>query len=604
MSQTKWILTLSLFAGIVQGFGQTRPNFVFILADDQSWNGTSVRMDPQRPESKSDFYLTPRLENFAKTGMVFSQGYAPAPKCAPSRISILTGKTTARLHFTFTDNIKDAGTRLREPLTELAIPDSLTTIAEWLKSRNWGYSTAHFGKWHLSGGGPARNGFDRSDGDTGNPDGNQGGLVQVNPRKIFSITDSACAFMADAVRQGKPFFVQLSHHAPRKPIETRQASLTEWSNPVLHPPGQRHKDPEYAAMMSDMDAGLGILFDSIKALGLDASTYIIYVADNGAGGNNFPLNGGKAACEEGGIRVPFIIAGPGIAKGVYNPFAVSGYDLFPTIAALAAQGSPVTLPSGIDGISLLSVIKPSGGTPINRPQGLYFHCPHYNENTFPQSALVDGALKLLVDYDAGTIALYNLDNDIGETKDLSTQQAETSRAMTIRLRDYLKTIQARMVTLNPEFTGFSGPAEDLDNDKLPDSWEFRELLTDRMGASDDPDKDGFSNLDEWKLATDPYRPQGTTSTVVRQPVASEIFRIIQNPFNEALSIAVLPPFQNEKLDVVLSDLSGKAVLRYTAQAGPSILLSTGTLPAGNYFLYVRASSGTTQTISLQKHQNH
>jgi len=233
MFNLKWLLALSLLGGLVRGAGQNRPNFVFILADDQSWNGTSVLMDPQRADSRSDFHRTPRLETFARTGIIFSQGYAPAPKCSPSRISILTGKSNARLQFTFTDNIKDAGTRLREPQTELVIADSLITIAEWLQKQQWGYLTAHYGKWHLNGKGPAFHGFQRSDGETGNDDGNQGGLIQNNPRKIFSITDSACTFMADAVRLGKPFFVQISHHAPRKPIETRQATLTEWSNTAL-----------------------------------------------------------------------------------------------------------------------------------------------------------------------------------------------------------------------------------------------------------------------------------------------------------------------------------------------------------------------------------
>lgn len=103
--------------------------------------------------------------------------------------------------------------------------------------------------------------------------------------------------MADAVRLGKPFFVQISHHAPRKPIETRQATLTEWSNTALHPPGQRHKDPEYAAMLADMDVGLGILFDKIKSLGIDSNTYI--AVETPAGGvQKIPLASLSAADAE------------------------------------------------------------------------------------------------------------------------------------------------------------------------------------------------------------------------------------------------------------------------------------------------------------------
>jgi len=99
-------------------YSQSKPNFVFILSDDQSWNGTSVLMDPGQPDSRSDYYQTPVLEALAKKGMIFSQGYASAPKCAPTRISILTGKSTSRLHFTFTDNTQEAGTRVLEAKTE------------------------------------------------------------------------------------------------------------------------------------------------------------------------------------------------------------------------------------------------------------------------------------------------------------------------------------------------------------------------------------------------------------------------------------------------------------------------------------------------------
>jgi arylsulfatase A-like enzyme len=166
-------------------FSQSQPNFIFILSDDQSWNGTSVLMDPNQPDSRSDYYQTPVLEALAKKGMIFSQGYASAPKCAPTRISILTGKSTSRLHFTFTDNIQEAGTRVLEAKTELAIPDSLTTMAEWLKKQGLNYTTAHYGKWHIQGKGPAFHGFDRGDGETGNEDGNHNGLIQTNPRNRF-----------------------------------------------------------------------------------------------------------------------------------------------------------------------------------------------------------------------------------------------------------------------------------------------------------------------------------------------------------------------------------------------------------------------------------
>ena len=582
------MLRLTYFAALIllsAAFcqAQRRPNFVLVLADDQSWNGTSLRMDPARPDSRSDFHLTPRLETLAKSGMTFSQGYAPAPKCSPSRISILTGKTNARLHFTFTDNIKEDSTRLLEPVTEMDIADSLTTIAEWLGRQGWGYLSAHYGKWHIRGGGPAQHGFDRGDGETTNEDGNQGGLIQANPRKIFSITDSACAFMADAARLGRPFYVQVSHHAPRKPIETRQATLAEWSNPALHPLGQRHKDPEYAAMISDMDLGLGILFDKIKALGLDSNIYILYIADNGAGGNNTPLSGGKAACKEGGIRVPLVIAGPGIPAGVYNPTAAVGYDLFPTIAALAAQKDPAALPPGLDGSSLLPLLKPGNGSFV-RGQDLFFHCPHYNESTVPQSALVEGSYKLLADYELGTLALYDLSKDIGETKDQTALYPEIARKLTIRLRDYLKSVAARMPGLNPAFPSHKGPLGDLDADGLPDAWEIRELLTDRYTSTDDPDQDGLSNLEEYRQRSDPYTSNRLTA--LQEPIVPEpdLFRVQANPFSKTIPLELTPECEGQQCLLSLYDLQGRLLLRERVSYAPQISLPTPALTPGTYLL--------------------
>ena len=121
-----------------QAFAQP-PNFVIIVVDDQGWTGSSVQMDAGISGSKSDFYFTPEMELIAQSGMTFSQGYAPSPKCAPSRASILTGRTTARNNFTSTDNDIATGKILIEALTETALDGSDTTYAEWLKTHMLAY---------------------------------------------------------------------------------------------------------------------------------------------------------------------------------------------------------------------------------------------------------------------------------------------------------------------------------------------------------------------------------------------------------------------------------------------------------------------------------
>ena len=143
---------------------QSPPNIILILADDQGWNGTSVQMDPELSNSKSDFYETPNLERLASSGMRFSQAYAPSPKCSPSRMSILTGKTTARNRFTETSSATSSGEILLTPASNTSITDSELTLPEYLKSLSeWNYRTGHFGKWHLGQDDPTLHGFDESD---------------------------------------------------------------------------------------------------------------------------------------------------------------------------------------------------------------------------------------------------------------------------------------------------------------------------------------------------------------------------------------------------------------------------------------------------------
>ena len=214
--------------------GLAQPNFVLIITDDMGWTGASVQMSNAIAGSKSDFYFTPELELLAQNGMTFSQAYAPAPKCSPSRCAILTGRSTARNHFTNTDNQIATGKILIEPQTNTALNGADTTLAEWLKSTNLDYRTAHFGKWHQgasANSSPSSNGFDFNDGSTNNGTGNQGGTVQEDPKKIFELTNRSISFIQDAVTDDVPFYLQLSHYAVHRDIEARQATIDLYNDP-------------------------------------------------------------------------------------------------------------------------------------------------------------------------------------------------------------------------------------------------------------------------------------------------------------------------------------------------------------------------------------
>ena len=474
-------------------------------------------------------------------------------------------------------------------------------MAEWLKKLGLNYTTAHYGKWHIQGKGPAFHGFDRGDGETGNEDGNHNGLIQTDPRNIFSITDSACVFMSDAVKNGKPFYVQLSHHAPRSPFEATQKSVDEWKDLIKHPLGKRHKDAEYGAMLQDLDAGLNTLFNKIKELNITDNTYIIYIGDNGAGGNNSPLKGGKSSTQEGGIRVPFMIIGPGIPANTYQTAPVVAYDLFPTIAALATNGNAI-LPPLLDGTSLLPLLKPQLNLPFNRnQQELVFHCPHFNPNTFPQSAWIDKDYKLLVDYEADKIQMFDLKKDISETTDLTNLLPVKARELTIKLRDYLKKVNTRMPSLNKSYSKFTGTAEDLDRDSLPDFWEIKELLTTAFIGTDDPDKDGISNWNEWKAQSDPYISNSTTPNREIQ-LPANLFRVLENPFRDDISLEFLNIPKHSNVELSLFDLQGKQCFREVFSAHNSIArFASAHLSLGTYLLRVQIiGSNEFQSQLIQK----
>jgi arylsulfatase A-like enzyme len=425
-----------------------QPNIIFILADDMGWTGTSVQIDPKVPESKSDFYQTPNIEKLASQGMRFSAAYAAGPMCTPSRAAILTGKTPAELHIT-----TPGGGRAQSYQKMLSadfireIPDSELTIAEVLKAE--GYATAHFGKWHLGRSNPGAHGFDVHDGSTAN-DG-PGEYKDPNPKDVFGLTSRAIEFIEDQVASKKPFYVQISHYAVHTPVESLAASRAKFEK--LNS-GKRHSDVDYAAMTWDLDTSIGNLLRKVSELNLTDTTYVIFTSDNGAPGNprqsqNLPLAGGKGSLYEGGIRVPLIIRGPGIAVDSFSDESVTACDLFPTICEWAG----ITAADNLEGSSLKPLLQVQSAAFKRTQEGLLFHYPHYGQGPRqkPQSALILGTYKIIKNWEDGSVQLYQLDTDISESKDLAKLMPEKAIALEERLNERLKQVQAALPSENPNY---------------------------------------------------------------------------------------------------------------------------------------------------------
>jgi arylsulfatase A len=437
----KYLLLLTLLLPTL-GLAAKRPNIVFMLSDDQGWSGLSVAMHPTVVGSKGDAFHTPSLEQLAAQGMRFSAGYSPASVCSPTRISLQTGKSPAALHWTKAAPGEE-GRKLIEPRLIKSLAASETTIAELLNKA--GYATAHYGKWHISGGGPEKHGYDESDGDTGNE--NAFKFHDPNPVDIFGMADRAAAFMEKNSKAKKPFFIQLSWNALHASENANKATLTKYEQQMK---GDNPKRITTAAITEDLDTGVGKVMQAIDRLGLTGNTYVIYMSDNGSGGGRRVLNGGKGGVWEGGIRVPLIVSGPGVKPNSWCHTRVVGYDFFPTVCEWAGIAAS-ELPRGIEGGSIASLLTNEGRGDVKRlREELVFHFPHYQGDE-PHSAILLGDLKLLHFYEDNRDLLFDLSNDIGERKDLAASMPGEAKKLRQRLDSYLIAVDAQLPAPNPDY---------------------------------------------------------------------------------------------------------------------------------------------------------
>ena len=447
------------------------PNFIFFLVDDLGWSDVGC--------FGSDYYETPNIDRLAEQGMLFTDAYATCCVCSPTRASIMTGKYPGRLHITTAIPIEGwkrlgGKTFFKGADYVKNLPLEETTIAEALKEA--GYATASMGKWHVAWEeeyGPEYQGFDINIGGDGHgatsnyfyPYNNRWRMTKGYPWLEWNtlpdgepgeyltdrLTSEAIQFIEE--NQEQPFFLYLSHYAVHTPIQAKEDIIKKYEEkPVDSLKG--HTNAAYAAMIESVDQSLGNLTDKLKSLGLSENTIIIFYSDNGGHGritSNYPLRGNKGNFYEGGIRVPLIIKWPGVTEPATKcSMPVTSTDFYPTMLEMA--GLPSIPQQHMDGLSLTPLLAGEGK--INR-QNLYWHFPNYI-NSHPDPATPCGVIrhnewKLIEYFEDGRLELFNLSNDMKETKDLSGEKPEIAKELQAMLKEWRETAKVQMPQPNPAY---------------------------------------------------------------------------------------------------------------------------------------------------------
>ncbi len=452
-----------------------RPNVVFILIDDLGWKDLSCY--------GSRLYETPAIDRLAKEGVLFRDAYAAHPRCVPSRFSLMTGKYPARYGV---------------PGMHSNLPTEEFTIAEALKRA--GYKTFFAGKWHLAKENdpeypyPDKQGFDVNYG--GSSAGSvvshffpYGGIKKTLRGKTRVIklpglekghpgdylTDKLTDVTIDFIKKNKdhPFFVYLSHYAVHVPLQAKKPyikryehklsllSKPSWPPYIKEGVGETkmiQDNPTYAGMIQSVDDSVNRIMQTLKQLGLEENTIIIFTSDNGGlstrgaraykgkhslATSNFPLRAGKGWCYEGGIRVPLIIKWPGVTKpGTVSEAIVHGADFYPTI--LQMVGLPLIPKQHLDGISLVPVLK---GKEKTARHVAFWHSPVGRPNSTGDencSVIREDDYKLIDWYDEGRVELYNLSMDPMERIDLSESAPQKRDELYKKLVDWRKEVHAYM----------------------------------------------------------------------------------------------------------------------------------------------------------------
>ena len=451
VSLAVWLVGLASSHSAPAAAPPTPPNIVVILVDDLGWMDLHCQGNP--------LLDTPQLDRLAKQGMRFTDAYAAAPVCTPTRAAMMTGKSPARLAITnhapgHRPGFVPKGQDLAEAETLTYLPLGEVTIAERLK--NAGYATGFIGKWHLShrkgadANGPwepqlrpEHQGFDLNIGgcDRGGPPSffEPYGIPNIPPRRKGDylperLADECISFLR--TNQAKPFFLCWWDYSVHYPIQAPEQLIQKYRQR----PGV--KDPAYAAMIEGMDTAIGRVLQELDFLGLATNTLVLFTSDNGSLFGNEPLRANKGFLYEGGIRVPWIVRWPGIVKpGSTCSVPVISTDTYSTL--LEAAGLQPVPEQAPDGESLLPLLRQTGSL---QRKALYFHYPNYafHQRNRLGGAIREGDFKLIRNYDDDSLELYNLAADLGETRNLSATHPEMTQRLTAKLESWLKSSGARM----------------------------------------------------------------------------------------------------------------------------------------------------------------
>ncbi|MEM6472683.1 MAG: sulfatase, partial [Planctomycetota bacterium] len=459
-------IVVSLFiwakaGGIVKSATADRPNVVLIMIDDLGWMDVGCY--------GNEFVDTPNIDRLADDGMRFTDFYAAGAVCSPTRAALQSGQNQARCGITahIPGHWRPFERVITPPVT-MALDRDIVTVAEALKPAE--YSTGYIGKWHLGYGAgfqPDRQGYDVSQVINGpHLPGRYrmaGRNRSIQPKPGQYRTDFEADLTCDFVRQhaGEPFFLVLSPFAVHIPLGAMSDKVEKYRSRA-EASGVDLPHPVYAAMIEHCDDMVGRIVAVLDELSLSEKTLVIFTSDNGGLYRRYdfhpeadddvssqaPLRGEKGSLYEGGVRVPLIIKYPPlVASGSVCKEPTISYDFYPTLVELAGTKLPVN--QTIDGKSMVPLFR-DPNTKLER-SALHWHYPHYHHGR-PASSIRQRDWKLIEYVDgSGDLELYDLANDLGETKNLAGEKPGRLADLKRQLAAWREEVVAAMPISNPSF---------------------------------------------------------------------------------------------------------------------------------------------------------